>query len=165
MTHVTLTDHDSIEGALRLAHHEDFIVGEEVTAFFPSEALHVHVLVWGIDEQQHTEIGELRFNVFELVAYLRGQGIAHALAHPFSLVAGGLRGEQLEALLALFDVWEVRNGLSCRAENELAEDVVARSASLRARMAGAAAGPARSRSAPARALTTTPVSTSGPPTP
>ena len=138
MTHVTLTDHDSIEGGLHLAYHEDFILGEEVTAFFPSEALHVHVLVWGIDEQQHTEIGELRFNVFELVAYLRGQGIAHALAHPFSLVAGGLRGEQLESLLTLFDIWEVRNGLSCRAENELAEDLVARSASLRARLARSA---------------------------
>lgn len=138
MTHVTLTDHDSIEGALRLAHHEHFIIGEEVTAFFPSEALHVHVLVWGIDEQKHTEIGELRFNVFELVEYLRGQGIAHALAHPFSLVTGGLRSEQLESLLVLFDVWEVRNGLSCRAENELAEDVIARSASLRARIAGGA---------------------------
>jgi glycosyltransferase involved in cell wall biosynthesis len=145
MTHVTLTDHDSIEGALRLAHHEDFIIGEEVSAFFPSEALHVHALVWGIDEQEHTEIGELRFNVFELVEYLRGRGIAHALAHPFSLVAGGLRGEQLEALLVLFDVWEVRNGLSCRAEDELAEDVVARSASLRARVAG---GPGASPSRP-----------------
>lgn len=145
MTHVTLTDHDSIEGALRLAHHEDFIIGEEVSAFFPSEALHVHVLVWGINEELHTEIGELRFNVFELVEYLRRRSIAHALAHPFSLVTGGLRGEQLESLLVLFDVWEVRNGLSCRAEDELAEDVVARSASLRARIAGgsgvAEAGP------------------------
>jgi glycosyltransferase involved in cell wall biosynthesis len=138
MTHVTLTDHDSIEGALRLAHHEDFIIGEEVTAFFPSEALHVHVLVWGIDEQAHADIGELRFNVFELVEYLRRHDIAHALAHPFSLVAGGLRGEQLESLLVLFDVWEVRDGLSCREEDELAEDMVARSASLRARIAGGA---------------------------
>jgi glycosyltransferase involved in cell wall biosynthesis len=140
MTHVTLTDHDSIEGALRVAHLEDFIVGEEVTAYFPSEALQVHVLVWGIDELQHRELGELRFNVFELVAYIRAQGIAHALAHPFSLVAGGLRGEQLESLLPLFDVWEVRNGLSCRAENELAEDVVARSAGLSARLSGSAPG-------------------------
>ena len=135
MTHVTLTDHDSIEGALRLAHHEDFVVGEEVSAFFPAEALHVHVLVWGIDELQHTEIGELRFNVYELADYLRGHGVAHALAHPFSLVAGGLRGEQLEALVSLFDVWEVRNGLSSREENELAEDVAARSGSI-----GACAG-------------------------
>ena len=140
MTHVTLTDHDSIEGALRLAHHKDFIIGEEVSAFFPSEALHVHVLVWGIDEQTHAEIGDLRFNVFELVAYLRGHSIAHALAHPFSLVTGGLRGEQLEALLTLFDVWEVRNGLSCRAENDLAEDLVARSARLRARLTGGTGG-------------------------
>lgn len=136
MTHVTLTDHDSIEGALRLAHHTDFIIGEEVTAFFPSEALHVHVLGWGIDERQHAEISELRFNVFELVEYLRGQGIAHGLAHPFSLVTGGLRGEQLESLLVLFDLWEVRNGLSCRAENELAQDLVARSANLRTRILG-----------------------------
>ena len=90
---------------------------------------------------EHTEIGELRFNVFELVEYLRGRGIAHALAHPFSLVAGGLRGEQLEALLSLFDVWEVRNGLSCREEDELAEDVVARSAGLRARIGGGAGSP------------------------
>ena len=140
MTHVTLTDHDSIEGALRLTHHKDFIIGEEVTAFFPSEALHVHVLVWGIDEQQHAEIGGLRFNVYELVEYLRGHGIAHGLAHPFSLVTGGLRGEQLESLLVLFDVWEVRNGLSCRLEDELAEDVVARSARLRARLAGGKEG-------------------------
>jgi hypothetical protein len=137
MTHVTLTDHDSIEGALRLAHHEDFIIGEEVTAFFPSEALHVHVLVWGIDERQHEEIRELRFNLFEFVPYLREQAIAHALAHPFSLVAGSLRAEQLESLLVLFDVWEVRNGLSCRAENELAAGMVARSAVLRAGIAGA----------------------------
>ena len=45
MTHVTLTDRDTIEGGLRLAHHGDFVLGEEVTAFFPSEAHSVQVLV------------------------------------------------------------------------------------------------------------------------
>jgi len=85
--------------APRPAHHEDFIIGEEVTAFFPSEALHVHVLVCGIDEQKHTEIGALRFNVFELVEYLRGRGIADALAHPFSLVVGELRRTGVGVLL------------------------------------------------------------------
>lgn len=141
MTHVTLTDNDSIEGALRLAHREDFFIGEEVTAFFPAEALHVHVLVWDIDEKQHAEIGELRFDVFELVEYLRRNGIAHGLAHPFSFVTGGLRAEQLEALFTLFDVWEVRNGLSCIAENELAEELVAGSEGLRARILGGETGP------------------------
>jgi glycosyltransferase involved in cell wall biosynthesis len=136
MTHVTLTDHGSIEGALRLAHHDDFIVGEEVTAYFPGEAGEVHVLVWGIDETQHAEIQEWRFNVRELCAYLRERGIACALAHPFSLATGALPADHLEELLLLFDVWEVRNGLSCRAECELAEDLVARSADLRASLTG-----------------------------
>ena len=47
MTHVTLTDHDTIAGALQLADFPDFTIGEEISAFFPTEALHVHVLVWG----------------------------------------------------------------------------------------------------------------------
>src|SRR5262245_44974443 len=34
---VTLTDHDTIEGALRLAHRDDFIVGEEVTCLLDDE--------------------------------------------------------------------------------------------------------------------------------
>jgi len=148
MTHVTLTDHDTIEGALRLAHHDDFIIGEEVAAFFPSEALHVHVLVWGIDEEHHGEIRGLRFNVFELVDYLRGQRIAHGLAHPFSIITGGLRAEQLESLLFLFDLWEVRDGLAARSENELAADVVARSATLRARLSGLGGGADRGRIGP-----------------
>ena len=46
MTHVTLTDHDTIAGALQLVDYPDFTIGEEVSAFFPTEALHVHVLVW-----------------------------------------------------------------------------------------------------------------------
>jgi predicted metal-dependent phosphoesterase TrpH len=37
MSFVTLTDHDTIDGALELAHHRDFIVGEEVTVYFPDD--------------------------------------------------------------------------------------------------------------------------------
>ncbi len=37
MSFVTLTDHDTIEGALELAHHPDFILGEEVTVHFPDD--------------------------------------------------------------------------------------------------------------------------------
>ena len=91
----------------------------------------MHVLVWGIDEAVHAELQELRFNVFELVGHLRREGIAHALAHPASLIAGGLRDDQLEAILGLFDVWEVRNGLSSRGENELAEELAGKASALR----------------------------------
>jgi predicted metal-dependent phosphoesterase TrpH len=37
MSFVTLTDHDTIEGAIELAHHPDFIVGVEVTVTFAED--------------------------------------------------------------------------------------------------------------------------------
>lgn len=130
MTHVTLTDHDTITGALRLADEPDFVIGEEVTAFFPSEALSAHVLVWGIDERQHHEIQQLRFNVIELAAYLREQGIAHGLAHPLSFIGGELRPDHFELLLLLFGLWESHNGSCSEDENLLAAEVLAASPRL-----------------------------------
>jgi glycosyltransferase involved in cell wall biosynthesis len=135
MTHVTLTDHDTIEGCRLLAGYPDFIPGEEVTAFFPSDAARVHVLVWGLDEEQHREIQDVRFNVVELSSYLHAAGLPHALSHPTSLVGGEMRPEQFELLLLLFELWETRNGSSTRQENELAAELVARSAELIPRLA------------------------------
>ncbi len=134
MTHVTLTDHDSIAGALQLTDFPDFTIGEEVSAFFPTEALHVHVLVWGLDETQHGEISELRFNIFELVDYLRGEGLAHALAHPMSVVSD-LRVEHYEQLLLLFSLWETRNGSSTAMENRMSAELVAAAPTLIPRLA------------------------------
>ena len=127
MTHVTLTDHDTIAGALQLADFPDFTIGEEISAFFPTEALHVHVLVWGVDEARHREIGELRFNIFELVEYLRSEGLPHALAHPMSVVSE-LRAEHYEQLMLLFALWETRNGSSTPIENQISAELVAASA-------------------------------------
>ncbi|MGO8684529.1 MAG: glycosyltransferase [Thermoleophilia bacterium] len=135
MTHVTLTDRDTIEGALRLAHHDDFIIGEEVTAFFPAEALHADVLVWGLNETQQSEIRQLRFNIHELVAYLRSEGLAHGLAHPCSFRTGGLRLEHYEQLMLLFGLWELLNGSSTPAENEVAAALAAAAAGLLPRLA------------------------------
>ena len=134
MTHVTLTDHDSIEGALQLTDFPDFTIGEEVSAFFPTEALHVHILVWGLNETQHREIAELRFNIFELVEYLRGEGLTHALAHPMSVVSE-LRVEHYEQLLLLFALWETRNGSSTAMENRMSAELVAAAATLIPRLA------------------------------
>ena len=134
MTHVTLTDHDTIAGALQLSDFPDFTMGEEISAFFPTEALHVHVLVWALDEAQHREIGELRFNIFELVEYLRGEGLPHALAHPMSVVSE-LRVEHYEQLLLLFALWETRNGSSTSLENRITSELVAASPTLIPRFA------------------------------
>ena len=119
MTHVTLTDRDTIQGALRLSGYPDFLMGEEVTAFFPSEALHVDVLVWGLDASQHEQIQRHRFNIFTLVGYLEEEQLAFGLAHPASFQIGGLRAEHFEQLLVLFPLWEVRDGHSDAADNAL----------------------------------------------
>jgi len=134
MTHVTLTDHDTIEGALQLADEPGFTVGEEISAYFPTEIVHVHVVAWGIDEARHRDIGELRFNIFELAEYLRGARIPHALAHPFSVVSD-LKPEHYEQLLLLFALWETRNGSSTSLENRITAELVDASADLIPRLA------------------------------
>ena len=49
MDFVTLTDHDTIDGALQIAHRANVIVGEELTCWFPEDGCKMHVLVYGID--------------------------------------------------------------------------------------------------------------------
>ena len=44
MNLVALTDHNTISGALEIAHHPDVVVGVEVTATFPEDRVPVHVL-------------------------------------------------------------------------------------------------------------------------
>ena len=45
----TLTDHDTIKGAMELVERgfEGVIVGQEVTVCFPEDRCKLHVLVWG----------------------------------------------------------------------------------------------------------------------
>ena len=94
----------------------------------------MHVLVWGLDEASHREISELRFNVFELVDYLRHEGLPHALAHPMSVVSE-LRVEHYEQLMLLFALWETRNGSSTPTENRISAELVAASPGLIPRLA------------------------------
>jgi predicted metal-dependent phosphoesterase TrpH len=56
---VTLTDHDSIEGALLLARHPDVFVSEEVTCLLPGGRA-LHLGVFDITEAQHQGISRRR---------------------------------------------------------------------------------------------------------
>src|SRR4051794_8933937 len=53
MDFVTITDHDSIAGALELAAQPDVFVSEELTAWFKDEPQAVHVLCFGITPDDH----------------------------------------------------------------------------------------------------------------
>lgn len=110
MDFVTLTDHDTINGALELAHLPDFFISEEISAYFPHDRAKVHILAYGVNEAQHADIQKLRYNIYELVSYLRSQSIVHALAHPFFKMGPVLTLEHIEQMLVMFNIFEVKNG-------------------------------------------------------
>ncbi len=107
MTHVTITDHNSISGALEIAHLPDTFVSEEVTSYFPQDKCKVHVLVYNIDEAVHEDIQAIRENVFDLAEYLQESKICHVLAHPLYSVNDRLTIEHFEKLLLLFKNFEL----------------------------------------------------------
>src|SRR5437660_653203 len=121
MDYVTITDHDSIEGCLQIIDRPRTFISEQVTTYFPNDACKVHVLVWGISENQHREIDAIRDNIFELQRYLQAAHIAHAVAHPLYSVNGELDASHLERLILLFKHFEGINGLRDALLSDLAQ--------------------------------------------
>ena len=113
MDYVTITDHNSINGALEIAHLSGTFISSEITAHFPENGCKVHVVVLHISEAQFPAILELRKNVYELVAYLHSEKIAHFMAHPLYSQNDKLNLEIIERSLLLFTTFEIMNG--CRA--------------------------------------------------
>ena len=111
MDHVTITDHDTIEGCLQIADLPRTFISEQVTTYFPHDTCKLHILVWGISEQQHRDIEAVRDNIFELQRYLQTAQITHAVAHPLYSVNGKLEARHLEQLILLFKHFEGINGL------------------------------------------------------
>lgn len=118
MDYVTLTDHDTIDGAVELAErHDDAFVSEELTARFAGAGQAVHVCVWGITPDDHERLQALAGDVEEVAAYLAEREIACALAHPFFHVGAPLEPWHRRRLAQLFPVWETRNGARARELN------------------------------------------------
>jgi predicted metal-dependent phosphoesterase TrpH len=115
MDFVTITDHDTIDGALELAErYDDAFVSEELTAWFRGEPQAVHVLCFGITPDDHMWLQSLSRDVEAVAAYLHEQRIACALAHPFSSVEAPLTARHRRRLAQLFPTWETRNGARAR---------------------------------------------------
>src|SRR4051812_10828285 len=66
MDFVTLTDHDSIEGALEISHKDDVLVGEELTCWFPEDGCKMHVLVFGIGRVEHEALQARAKNIYDV---------------------------------------------------------------------------------------------------
>lgn len=126
---VTLTDHDTIAGALALAERgfKGVIIGEEVTVRFPEDRCKLHVLVWGLSPRQHEEIASLRLreDVYAFAAWLREQNLAHALAHPLYVQNGKLSRWHIERCTLLFKCFETLNGAHAPAHRGVLERYLA----------------------------------------
>lgn len=111
---VTITDHDTIKGAITLAERgfEGFIVGEEVTTYFPEDRCKLHVTVWGLTPEQHEAIEtlKLRDDVYQFCQWLREENLPHALAHPVYNQNGKQSVWHLERCCLLFRAFEIVNG-------------------------------------------------------
>jgi glycosyltransferase involved in cell wall biosynthesis/predicted metal-dependent phosphoesterase TrpH len=117
MVFVTITDHDTIAGALQIADRPDVFVSEELTAWFKGEPQAVHVLCYGITPDDHEWLQAHADDVEQVAEYLRDHEIACALAHPFYAVEAPLTPRHRRRLAQLFGVWETRNGSRARELN------------------------------------------------
>lgn len=117
---VTISDHNTLEGALRIAHLPGTFLSVEVTTRFPEDEVPLHVLVWNLTEEDHADLQPLRGSVYELVAALRERGLVHALAHPLYRMGPPLTARHVERMMLLFGIWEGRNGARPEEANALA---------------------------------------------
>lgn len=85
---VVVSDHESIEGALRLLEEPGVdparvIVGEELECTFPGTGQWVHVNVYGLTGADHDRLRSLKGDVRDAVAFCRERGLLHVFNHPF----------------------------------------------------------------------------------
>jgi len=127
MDFVTITDHDTIDGVMRIADRPDVFVSEELTAGFRGEpAMQVHVLCYDITPEDHDWLQASAHDVELCAAYMYERDIACALAHPYYTVgATPLTARHRRRLSELFGVWEVRNGARAPELNRPAATYVA----------------------------------------
>ncbi len=125
-TFVTLTDHNTIDGALELCrlHPEDCFVSTEATTYFPEDGCKVHILCFDITPEQFAVIQRARDNIYNLRDYLRQENIACSVAHATYSVNNRLTMEHVEKLLVLFDVFEGINGTRGKESNGVWQQVL-----------------------------------------
>jgi glycosyltransferase involved in cell wall biosynthesis len=112
MDYITITDHNSISGALDLKklYPRDTFVSVESTVYFPEDSGKVHILIYDITEEQFAQIQTLRRNIYLLRDFIRDNNIAYSVAHATYSVDGTLKESHIEKLILLFDNFEVING-------------------------------------------------------
>ena len=147
---VTLTDHDTIEGALSLAHLPDAFVSEEETVFHEG-GRRLHVNVFGIGERQHEALQARRRDFEAFLAFLAEERLPASVNHLFSALTGARELADLRRPLGRLPLIEALSGAMPERHNEQARLV-----GREARMAPVGGSDAHSLAHVARAFTTVP---------
>ena len=119
---VTLTDHDSIEGALALVHLPETFVSEEVTVLLPG-GRRLHVNVFDLTEAQHERVQRLRGDAEALFAYLAEERLPASVNHLFSALTGERDVADLALPLGRLPLVEALNGSMPEGHNESARRI------------------------------------------
>lgn len=125
MSIITLTDHDSIDGAEALREYPDFFLSEEVTVRMPS-GTEMHLGVYGISERDHAEIQKRRKDFISLVMYLTERKLFFSVNHVFSGLTGRREFEDFSWFASYVPALEARNGQMWSPANEGAARLAAR---------------------------------------
>lgn len=130
MSYVTLSDHDSIDGALYLLNRypdlDDFFISEEVETYFPETRQRVHLGVYGLNEEQHREIQRLRRDIRELIPYLKSQGLVFAVNHLLqNYRMKNIASKYIAEMIEMCDIFEVLNGAMASSNNKVVYRLVA----------------------------------------
>jgi predicted metal-dependent phosphoesterase TrpH len=114
---VTLTDHDSIEGAERLLSLPGTFVSEELTCELPGGRV-LHLGVFGLDARQHQALQARRADPEALFAYLAEQRLPACVNHLFGALTGPRDLSDVQLVLQHVDLVEARNGMQPAENNE-----------------------------------------------
>jgi glycosyltransferase involved in cell wall biosynthesis len=124
MDFVALTDHDTLAGVQKIVHLGDVLMGEELTCWFPEDQCKLHLLVYGIGDEQHARLQALARNIYEVAGYIEANQLAHSVAHPLYRQNDRLERWHLERLLLLFKGFECLNGAHSPLHREAFEPVL-----------------------------------------
>ena len=118
MDFVTITDINTIEGALSISHLPGTFISEEIRTYLPGTRTSVHILAFNITQHQHDEIITLRDSFPSLMDYFEDKGIIHSLAHPFYFPDTDLKSDEFKNIVQRIGLIESLNGTRSRLENE-----------------------------------------------
>jgi glycosyltransferase involved in cell wall biosynthesis len=130
MDFVSITDHDSIKGVLKIAGEPavfpGVFTGEEVTCFFPEDGCKIHLLVFGLSEKEHDELQSRARDIYQVAEYVERKRLAHSVAHPIYRQNDMLERGHIERLLLLFKGFECLNGSHSSLHREAFEPMLDR---------------------------------------